>query len=71
MLSNEEKKKFDDIWSLGISFQSDRFKPYLRKLPNPNTLFYLRIDKTSFHRISEIFTDLSRCTLWQKWYMKK
>ena len=70
-LSPEEKKKFDDIWSLGISFQSDRFKAYLKKMPKPNTLFYLRIEKTSFHRISDIFTDIPRCTLGQKWYKKK
>lgn len=69
-LSEEEKRNFDDIWSLWLSFQSDRFKPYLRKLPMPNTLFYLRIEKDSFHRISEIYTKIPRCTLGQKWYKK-
>ncbi len=69
-LDTSEHQKFDDIWNLWISFQSERFEAYFKKVPTPNTLFYLKIQKDSFHRIGKIHTDIPRYTLGQKWYKK-
>ncbi len=70
-LTEEEKRHFDDIWSLWISFNSDRFQTYKKIFPKPNLLFYLKIEKTSYHRISQVHAPSPRYTLWQKWYLNK